>query len=127
MSLAVLQRVKQHMDDAGLLAGYDVKYFRWTDADVEGAEPFVLFRQSGETGSDEFVQGILVQITLVTVPTGVVAADALMEEIMDLFLADGSETGAFRFDVQGGVVGPMYLDNGRPVFTLDVRVMTEDQ
>ena len=127
MSLAVLQRVQKHLDDAGLLTGYETKYFRWTDADVANAEPFVLFRQSGETGSDEFVQGILVQITLVTVPTGVVSADALMTEIARLFRVDGSEAGAFRFDVQGGVVGPMYLDNGRPVFTLDVRVMTEDQ
>ncbi len=127
MSAALLNRVKDYADAANLLAGYEVKFFRWTDADVAGNTPFVLFRQSGSGGSDMLVQQINVSIILVATPTTALSADARAQQIARLFRVAGSQDGLARFDTQGAVIGPMYMENGRPVFEIVVRCYTEDQ
>ena len=127
MSLTLLNRVRGLLDDNNLLDGYAVRYFRWTDADIAGTTPFVLFRQSGSGESNELLQNTLVSVVLVATPTTLVTADALMQTLLRWVRVSGSDTGSIRFDPAGTVVGPSYLENGRPVFTLDVRVFTEDQ
>jgi len=127
MSLTLLNRVRGLLDDNNLLDGYAVRYFRWTDADIAGNTPFVLFRQSGSGESNELVQNTLVSVVLVATPTTAVSADALMQSLLRWVRVSGGDTGSIRFDPAGTVVGPSYLENGRPVFTLDVRVFTQDQ
>ena len=127
MSLTLLNRVRGLLDDNNLLDGYAVRYFRWTDADIAGTTPFVLFRQSGSGESNELLQNTLVSVVLVATPTTVVTSDALMQTLLRWVRVSGSDTGSIRFDPAGTVVGPSYLENGRPVFSLDVRVFTEDQ
>ena len=127
MSATLLTRVKNLLDGEGLLTGYEVRYFRWTDADADGNTPFILFRQSGSGPSDVLLQETRVNITLVATPTTVVAADTRAQEILRLLRQDDTVTGVTRFDPQGTVRGPMYLENGRPVFDISVRCYTEDQ
>lgn len=127
MSATLLTRVKNHLDASSLLAGYDVRYFRWTDADADGNTPFILFRQSGSGNSNLLVQDTRVSIILVQNPTGATAGDTRMQSILRLLRGSTNVTGILRFDPQGTVRGPMYLENGRPVFELVVACVTEDQ
>lgn len=128
MSLVILEKVRDHINAAALLTGYAAKYFRWTDADVQGTTPFILFRRPGSGGdSNILLQQTDVLIQLVGTPTTVVAGDARMQSILRLFRGSTSQTGVVRFDPIGPVRGPLYLENGRPVWELLVRVMTENQ
>ena len=127
MSLTLLNRVRGLLDDSSLLDGYEVRYFRWTDSDAAGNTPLILFRQTGSGESNELVQNTTVSIVLLATPTTVVTADALMQTILRTIRLSGSETGSVRFDPSGTVAGPSYLENGRPVFSLDVVVFTRDQ
>lgn len=128
MSLPVLQRVAAHIAEfASLSNGIAVRYFRWTDADINGKTPFIMIRQSGDGPSDILLQQIEVTITLVQNLDAVVTGDAAMAQMARLFRLESVQTGAIRFDTVGGVRGPMYLENGRPAWQLVVRVFTEDQ
>lgn len=103
------------------------KFFRYTEADTGGNTPFFMFRISGSGSSDVLLQRTQVQIMLCEMPTKVVDGDAMMADIIRLFRTDATQYGVVRFDPVGGVVGPMYMHNGRPVWTLDVMVYTEDK
>lgn len=128
MSLALLEKVRDHINAAGLLTGYTAKFFRWTDADVNGTTPFILFRRPGSGGdSSILLQKTDVLIQMVGTPTTVVSGDARMQSILRLFRGSTSQTGVVRFDPVGPVTGPLYLENGRPVWELTVRCVTEDQ
>lgn len=128
MSLTLLQRVHAHLDAANLLTGYSVRYFRWTDADIAGNTPFIMFRQSGSGSSDILLQDTQVSVVLVGLPTTVVDADARAQQILRYVRGSTVQTDdAIRFDPVGTVRGPTYLENGRPVFEIVVRVYTEDQ
>lgn len=127
MSATLLTRVKNLLDGEGLLSGYSVRYFRWTDADADGSEPLILFRQSGSGPSDIISQETRVNITLVATPTTVFAADTRAQAILRLLRDTDTVTGVTRFDPEGTVRGPMYLENGRPVFDIVARCYTEDQ
>jgi len=129
MSATLLQRVKDHIDAANLLAGYGVRYFQWTDADESGTTPFVMFRQSGSGDSSILLQDTQVSIVLVgSGPTKILDTDTRAQAILRYLRGSTVDTvGAVRFDPIGTVRGPMKLENGRPVFEIVVRVFTEDQ
>ena len=126
MSATILNRVQGLLNTAGLLTGYATKYLRWTDADVNGTTPFVLFRQSGGGPSDVLLQSIQVTITIVHNATGAVTADATAQAIQRFLRGTTVATGIRRIDPAGEVRGPMYMENGRPVFEVVCRVFTED-
>jgi len=127
VSATLLTRVHDHIDDAGLITGYAVRYFRWTDADLAGNTPIIMFRQSGSGASDELLQNTRVSIVLLANPTGVVAADTRAQAIQRLLRGDTVPTGIVRFDPVGAVRGPLMLENGRQAFEVIVACYTEDQ
>lgn len=110
-----------------LLDGYDVKYFRWTDSDEEGSQPFVMLRFPGSGGpSDVILQQFDVLLVLVQTPTGAVTGHDDMSAILARIREGGAENTVTRFEPLGSVAGPQYLENGRPVWTLNIRCYTED-
>lgn len=126
MSATLLENVQAFVEAAGYHTGYAKKYFRWTDADVTNSTPFILYRHPGSTGeSNQLMQQLDVLIQLVATPTTVKTADTLMNNILKLFRGTTTPTGVVRADPMGGVSGPFYLENGRPVFELIVRCITE--
>lgn len=108
------------------LTGYDIKYFRWTDADESSQTPFVMMRFPGSGGgSDVLLQRIDVLMALVQVPTGAVTGHDDVSAIarrLRLGLGQGS---VVRFELLGEPSGPSYLENGRPVWTINVRCYVE--
>lgn len=127
MSATLIGRLETYLNAASLLTGYAVKYFRWLDADVNNTTPFIMLRQSGAGNSDINMQETRLTITLVATPITAIDADTRMQSILRYLRGTVQTTGVTRFDPVGTVVGPMYLENDRPVFQLTVACYTEDQ
>lgn len=129
MSVAVLDRVEAFLATAPtLLTGYVVRFFRWTDEDIAQSTPFIMLRQPGTGGQGSaLLQSVDVQVMLCDTPANVVSADARAAAIMRRFRSSTTQTGVVRFDPIGEVQGPLYLENGRPFWLINVRCYTEDQ
>jgi len=123
MSITLLNRVKNHIiDDGGLLSGYAVKYYRWSDDDLNGKGSVALFKMSGTNGgADSVVQWPDVSLYLLADPDAVVAADNAMLAVLRYLRGDYADTGVFNMVPIGTYAGPMYLDNGRAMFEMVVR------
>lgn len=128
MSATLLQRVADHLSAASLLDGYDVRFFRWTDVDADGNTPLVMFRMAGSQGAltDFSLQYLDVQFLLLDNPASVVSADTRCRDIVTYIRENFDTTGALYIDPLSAVQGPFYLDNGRPWFMMDFRVIVSD-
>lgn len=110
-----------------LLDGYAVKYFRWTDADESSDDPFVMLRFPGPGGtSDVILQQFDVLLVMVQTPSGPVVGHDDMSAILSRIREGGGQNTVVRFEPLGNMAGPQYLENGRPVWTLNIRCYTED-
>lgn len=119
MSVAILQNLRSWLDTAGLLAGYEVKYNRWTDADVGGGADFVMFRFAGPGTANRIVQRYDIDLFVVAGPTYVPAQDRI-NEIAKYLNSIGQPPGVVRYSIPGNPTGPFQLENGRQVFQLAV-------
>ena len=125
MSRVILEKVAAYV---GAIPGVATKYFRWTDADTAGGSaPFIAYISGGEMDSDPVKQEYEVLITLVHNPESVKDASDMMAAIVKKLRAVTSmaQVDIIRMDPIGGVRGPNYLENGRPVFDLRVRVQAQ--
>lgn len=128
MSNTLLLRVKNHIvDDGGLLASYAVRYYRWSDKDLNGAGGVALFRMTGTSGEvNHEAQQLDVSLFLLAAPALVTQADADMLAVLQYLRADFSDTGVFAFHPLQGYTGPVYLENGRAMFEMVIRCGVED-
>jgi len=126
VSATLLQRVSDHLAGGSLLDGYTVRYFRWTDDN--GSEPTILFRMAGSQGAltDFSVQYPDVQVTLIGTPTTVVADSERCREIYQYVRENFEIDGGLNIEPLTAVSGPFQLENGRPWFQLDFRVLVSD-
>lgn len=123
----ILSATRDHVNDAGLLAPYEDLYFRWSDSDVGGNTPFILFRFPGSNGpSSILLQQRDVLIVLVDTKGESERGHDRISAIERLFRQGGIQPGIRRFEVLGGLNGPLYLENDRPVWQLNIRCYTED-
>ena len=127
MSIQILRRVKQHVVDAGLAEGYTLKFFRWSDKDLKGKKPFIVFRQGGSGLSNILLQQTDVLIQLGQVHSEIEKGDDTMQAIIRLFRGDTLQPDIARFDPLGTVAGPFTIENDRKIWELTVRCFTEDQ
>jgi hypothetical protein len=128
MSATLLNRVKAHIiDDGGLLGAYTVKFYRWSDADLNGDGSIALFRMSGTNGpSSHVIQWPDVSLYLLANPDAVLQADTDMLGVLQYLRADYTTTDAFNLHPVGTYTGPTYLDNGRAMFEMVIRTGVED-
>ena len=127
MSASLLEKVAQHLTDAGLLTGLAVKYYRWTDADERGSANFIVFRMSGTAGArDATLQQPDVRILLCATAKEVKAGNDKADAIFSNFAGTTTIAGVVKFEPLATVIGPMYLDNGRAVFEINVRCFVQD-
>jgi hypothetical protein len=128
MSATLLQRVKNHIiDDGGLLSDYSLRYYRWTDADLNGSGSVALFRMTGTQGLIQTpAQFIDVSLHLLADPDAVKTADDDMLEVLQYLRADYSDTGVFNMFPPFGYTGPSYLQNNRALFEMVIRCGVED-
>lgn len=125
----VLERVRDWLEDAELLTGYSVKFFRWTDEELQGAARQILIRPDGTEGpSDPYVQRPRVQLVLIEEPTRVLEGDARMRAVTReaRSLTEPGPLDTVEIDAAGPVQGPFYLDNGRAWWRLVLTVTVED-
>ena len=128
MSATLLQRAKAHIiDDGGLLSGYALRYYRWSDSDLAGAGSVALFRMTGTTGSVQTpAQFLDVSLFLLADPQGVKTADDDMLGVLQYLRANYEDTGVFNFFPLAGYTGPVFLENGRGMFEMVIRCGVED-
>ena len=131
MSLQLLQRLSQHLDDADLLSGYEVRYYRWSDQDLNGSGQIILFRMPGTSGDGAHViQRPDIEITILCDPDKVTEGDermlAILQYLRENFNVDNQFGRMFSLWPVGPYSGPTYLQNNRALFALVVRAVTED-
>ena len=126
MSDELLQRVRAHVSHA--IPSWPVRFYRWTDADLNGQGGVVLFRMSGTGGAADYhVQYPDVSIQIICDPDKVRDADATMPAIVRYLRSEAGFTGATVENFEPlSQTGPAYLQNGRARFELVVRCMVED-
>lgn len=128
MSATLLQRVKTHIvDDGGRLSGFSVRYFRWLDNDLNGAGSVALFRVTGTEGQiNRHVQFPDVSLFLLADSESAKSADDEMLATLRYLRANPAAAGAFTMFPIGTFTGPSYLQNGRAMFEMVIRVGTTD-
>lgn len=125
MTTTVLERVRDHLQDAGLLAGYTVRFYRWTDGE-QGA--FIVLRYGGAGTADYLVQRPDVRLILVTDSAASVrAGEVRMYEILRFLRGNYRAPGLMSANPVGGIIGPSYLEDGRGVFELNITAITDNQ
>ena len=118
-----LAQISTHIAD--LTAGYAIRFHRWTDADQAGEGQLVLFRLSG-TGASDYVTSVRdVLIRMLCSPASVEAGRLIMERVQRRLFDEYKGGGAFLYLPMGELLGPMYLQNERAIFDLNVRVMSD--
>lgn len=127
MSAALLETIATHLTDAGLLTGLTKKYYQWTDADEKGSADFIVFRMSGTAGArNATLQQPDVRILLCVKAANVKTGNAKADAIFANFAGISTAPGVVKFEPLATVMGPMYLDNGRAVFEINVRCFVQD-
>lgn len=128
MSDALINRVRNHIvDDGGLLSSYEVKYYRWSDRDLQGSANVALFRMSGTSGrSDPEAQQHDVSLLLMRDKSSSRTADADMLSVLQYLRANFETTGVFAMSPLGAYTGPSFLENDRAIFEMVIRCGTED-
>lgn len=128
MSAELLQRIKTHIvDDGGLLSGFTVKYYRWSDDDLNGTGSVALFKTSGTYGPSGHVdQWPDVSLYLLADPDKTKAADDAMLAVVRYLRNNYTTDDVFNIHPVGGYTGPMYLANGRAMFELVMRCGVTD-
>lgn len=128
MSASLLQRVSAHIiTDGGLLTDYTLRYYRWTDTDLQGSGKVALFRMSGAVGQvNRHIQFPSVELTLLADPDGVTEADADMLAVLRYLRTNPTTTGVFNFFPVGTYTGPTYLENDRALFIMEISTGVDD-
>lgn len=121
MSVAVMQSLRQHLADAGLLDGYQVRFNRWSDQDLQQAGGFVLFRVAGPGTSNRIQQRYDINVYMASGTDNYVATQNDIAAVADYLRAAIQPTNVVRYAVLSNPIGPFELTNGRQVFQLAVQ------
>lgn len=123
MSTQLLTRAKTHIvNDGGLLGAYTVKYYRWSDKDLNGSGSIALFRMSGTSGRvNHEAQQHDVSLFLLAAPALVTQADSDMLGVLQYLRTNYEAATVYAFFPLQGYTGPTYLENGRAMFEMVIR------
>ena len=123
MSTTILTAVRTHLDADNRLTGLNVRFNRWSDEIENGAGGFILMRMGGGFGpTNRLVKSPDVRLLIVCDATEVATEQDRIWSMADYLREPGAPAGVIKFAVLGNPVGPMYMENGRGVFELNVRV-----
>tara|TARA_B100000408_G_C10309709_1_gene228264 strand:- start:2911 stop:3294 length:384 start_codon:yes stop_codon:yes gene_type:complete len=123
-----LINVRDHLDAASLLAGFDVQYYKWNDARRDGRPMFVLRRPGPGGTSDYLVQRPQVLLILVSANhLDIDDSETRMHDILRYLRGNYKSPGIKHYEPLGGITGPLYTEDGRGVFQLNVQCLTDDQ
>lgn len=128
MSATLLQRVSSHIiTDGGLLSTYSLRYYQWLDDDLNGAGKVAMFRGTGIGGEiNRHVQHLDVHLFLLANRDDAKNTDDDMLGVVQYLRDNPSTTGAFNLFPFTGYTGPTFLQNGRALFELPIRVGVTD-
>ena len=123
MSIALIDALEDWLNAAGLLAGYSVAKNRWSDTQEQSGGEFIVIRNAGAGGtSNRLLKQIDLRVILVASPTSVVDGQNRMDQIVDYLRADAQPPTVVKYAVTSNPVGPLYMEDGRAVIEINVRV-----
>lgn len=110
------------------LSAYAVRYYRWTDADLNGDGQIALYRMFGSSGVvNSVVQFHDVSLTLMSSrDESPVQTDTDMLAVLRALRKSYEAPGVFNLYPVGSYTGPEYMQNDRAVFEMVIRCGVED-
>lgn len=124
----IIERVCDHLDAENLLAGWLVQRYRWRDSAYDGRPMFVIRRMGGGGSADYLVQNPDIQLILVTAShLDIATGEQRMVDILRYLRGNYKSPGIKYYKPMSNIIGPFELENGRGVFELNIRCMTDDQ
>lgn len=127
MSIVLAERLRDHLVLDSLTDGYTVKFYRWSDSDLQGSGQVMLFRVPGSAGlSDAVAQMKDVTISILADQDQVRDAGIRMLAIERYLRANYSGVGFFNCWPIANHSGPFYTNNNRARFDLTVRMQIID-
>lgn len=123
----LLNTLKGHLDAGGLFDGWSVVYWQMYDEDTAtDAPPVVMMRPDGGGEANEYGQQPDVTIAILGGVNGYSQAADLATRIKLYLIEHNTAEQVVNFEILADVIGPTVLDNGRPMFQLNVRCWTEN-
>ena len=127
--IELLERVETHLSDQ--LDGWTLRYYMWTDADLNGAADVALLRMNGTGGANNHeVQFQDVSLSLMCDPSAIKSTDETMTAILRHLRESYDAGSVINVDVffmrPISYMGPVRLQNGRCLFEMVIRCATED-
>ncbi|MES1987457.1 MAG: hypothetical protein V4440_05400 [Pseudomonadota bacterium] len=125
-SKELLEAVATWLNDAGLLAGLNIKYYRWVDTAAKGEVDFALFRIAGGSGlGDSIVRQPDIKILIVGKESAIEATNNKADAIFKKIGGTESPDLVVKIEPLAVVMGPYFMDNGRCGFEINARCFVE--
>jgi len=123
--MSAVETIRQNLNAAGLLAGYTLRLWEWTDEDLNGQADVIRIGFAGTGGGSDFIVSAPdVSVQMLAGAGSFVQARARMAAIEAHFYTNSRDGAAMHFQPVGEITGPSRLANGRRRFELVVRVVT---
>lgn len=117
--MSIIEEVRAHLDDGGVIDGHSVLYYRWSDKTTAPLPWVVIAPEQGISG-DYLVQNPGCVIYVVGEQYGVVSADETARNIA-AYLREFYQFGSvIHADVIASPHRPMWLEDERPVFQINL-------
>ena len=121
-----MEKLRDHLLAGSLLTGYTVRFYAWTDEDLNGAGQVICFRRTGTGGDGDYIIDYPdVSIQILCGPSQVKAGETRLDAIRDYLFATYDSADTVLFRPVGNITGPTPLMNGRMRFEMDVRLLID--
>jgi hypothetical protein len=117
------EELKTHLDSANLLAGFNFRFFRWYDSDIVAGGRHAVIRPDGGGAVDPAIGRPDLRILLVGGFNEAQDIEANAQAIKSFLLQNPSSGDIMQFQLLTDIIGPIFLENDRPVFELNIRAL----
>jgi hypothetical protein len=124
MTSATMETIEQVLLDANLTDGYEFKWYRWHDDDLKDKRTrLVTLRPESGGVADNLIGHPDYRIILIGQANDPVEPHDRAEAIKEHLLSLGAVDKIMQFQILADILGPSYLEDDRPVFELNIRVL----
>jgi hypothetical protein len=117
------EELRTHLDSANLFAGYTFRFNRWYDSDIAAGGRHAVIRREGGGAVDPAIGRPDLRVLLVGGFNEAQDIEADAIAIESFLLQNHSSGGIMQFQLLTDIIGPIFLENDRPVFELNIRAL----
>lgn len=124
MTSATMETIEQVLQAANLTDGYEFKWYRWVDSDLRNnRQKLMVLRPEGGGESDDLVGHPDYRLILIGEPNDPVVPHDRADSIKSHLRGLGAADEIMQFQILSDILGPLYLENDRPVFEVNIRAL----